>query len=444
MRIQWSLLALLVFVPSTHAQNNNNNNNGNAGGIAIDARGVVETTVTRKESPAAARKRQSEFVRNQLQPGIVVTTPRRVLSLKELEKQVAAALEAGNSIPISLQGMCGINRLDEVILDFDAADVLIAGPAEGFAPDSEGRLVGVESGRPTMLLDDLVIGLRTAYARDPTMGCSIDPTDDNMARLQDYLRQNSTVTSTAGAAQRYRVMAQVLGPQNIRLWGAPRDTHAAMVLVEADLRMKRISLGVEQSGVKGIRSQLSLLKPQGNSLQRWWFVPKYNPIQANAKRDLFTISGPRVKLLAQEEYSNASGQRFDAAVTRDSTEEFAKLFTEHYAKLAEVRPVFADLQNVFDLAVLGALIKQEGLDVQADWPMATFLNDPALPLAHYANPQYVSSMSTSRLAGNVMLGLVGGVTLDPRPTVQVQVDNNLPTPPEVSRESQSLFWDFAQ
>ncbi|MCA8993804.1 MAG: DUF1598 domain-containing protein [Planctomycetaceae bacterium] len=433
---------LLLLTMSTSAwsqQGGNNGQNQNAAGIEINPSGVVRVIVPRKESVTSGRKRREDFISESLPPDMVVTTERRVISLKALEAEVAKSLEATGTVPPTLQSLCGIYRIDQIVLDENRKDLYIVGPAEGFAPDTIGRMVCAESGRPPLHLDDLVVALRATRRRNSSMGCSIDPTKENMANLQNYLRQNSTVTTPAGAAQRYGVMARVLGMQEVSLWGVPQESHFASVLVEADLRMKRISLGIERPGVKGIRSQLSLLKPQGNSLQRWWFVPQYDPVNVDADHTVFQLSGPRVKLLAQEEYSDAAGNRFDAASTRQSTEVFAQLFTEHYAELAEKELVFAELQNLFDLAVLGAIVNREQLDERAEWLADTFLNDERLPLNKYPVPQFVESASTNRRAGQFVIGLVGGVELHPEPAIRMNVNEQLHAPPSPRMSAGQVF-----
>ncbi|MCA9089654.1 MAG: DUF1598 domain-containing protein, partial [Planctomycetaceae bacterium] len=346
------LATLVLLSPSpllAQIGNGNGGNNGgnqNAAGIEINPQGVVSTTVPHREATTVLEARKREYLEEKLPAGLVESTEQRVLSLREVEQQVARALAAGEEVPLAVQALGGLMRVDEVIVDVAGRDVLLVGPAEGFVPDSQGRLLGVESDRPPLLLDDLVVALRSVMSGEETIGCSIDPSNENMARLQQYLRQNSSPTTSSGAAQRYKVMSQILGQQDISIWGVPRNTHFSTILVEADLRMKRISLGIEPAGVKGIRSHLSLLAPQGNSLQRWWFVPRYEPLQTNADRTMFRLAGPRVQLLAQEEFSNAGGQRFDSAQTRESTEEFAMLFSNHYDKLAAKQPAFAELQNL--------------------------------------------------------------------------------------------------
>ena len=41
-------------------------------------------------------------------------------------------------------------------------DIVLVGPAEGWKVDHRGTMIGLSTGRPVMLLDDLLVALRTA------------------------------------------------------------------------------------------------------------------------------------------------------------------------------------------------------------------------------------------------------------------------------------------
>jgi hypothetical protein len=239
------------------------------------------------------------------------------------------------------------------------------------------------------------------------------------------------------------MMASVLGNQNVSIRGVPEDSHFALALVEADFRMKRIALGLEPAGVPGIRSHLSLLRPQGNSLQRWWFVPMYDPIETDPQRTVFQLRGQRAQLLAQEEISDAGGNRSDSFSTRQSTEKFAQLFTEHFSQLAAKSPVFAELQNLYDLAVLGTILRVEGARLLGSDPFPILLKAERLQ-GKYVVPRYVASESTFRSAGSSLIGLVGGVNMNIAPLVQAPRINpslSAETVRESIRGRQSLFAD---
>ena len=306
----------------------------------------------------------------------------------------------------------GLQRIDYVFIDPQSNDVVLAGPAEGFAPDKAGRMLGLTTGRPPIRLDDLIVAMRSIFNGQDSIGCSIDPDQGRLAALQRWVQANSTPTSSSGAKRRYTQMAKILGLEDVSVWGVPADSHFARVLVEADYLMKRIALGAEPSRVRGIRSHLSMLKPNGNSMQRWWFAPYYEAIHASADGTAYQIAGQRVQLMSQEEQVSSAGNRSDNAFTRLSTQQFAKRFTDHYPELAEKNPVFAELQNLFDLAVVAATLKRDGVLEAIDWPAEVFLRRAAID--SYPVARHVPSTATTRPArGGVMLGLIGGVTMNP-------------------------------
>lgn len=386
-------------------------------GVSIDAEGVLRAEYSRREADSLTQRRREAFAREQLPADLVSFSEMRQVSLHALEQVLAE--RPIKLLPADVRYLYGLQRIDYVFVDPDRRDIILAGPAEGYAPDGGGRMVGLTTGRPPLQLDDLLVALRWGAQTGGRgeIGCSIDPEPQRLANLQAWLRQNSTPAPRSVAQARYPQMAEILGRQVISVFGVPEDSHFAQVLVEADFRMKLIALGKEQPGVRGVRSQLSLLTPQGNSLQRWWFVPLYEPIETDAARLSFHLRGQRAQLLSQEEWSDGRGRRSDAPFNRASTEKFAQLFTEHFSELANASPVFAELQNVFDLAVLAALIEREDLRRRLQWPMDLLLDPQRIPVTSYPVPRQVDSLATSVYRARVMLGLVGGVTLTPATVV---------------------------
>lgn len=390
------------------------NQNQNANGIVIDAEGVVRPALARDTSAAVARKQREAFVNEMLSSDLQAYSELRMVSLPRLERSIAAALDAGTPLTEEMQHLAGLQRIEFVFVNPDEHDVVLAGPAEGFAPDAGGRMVGLTTGRPPLKLDDLLAGWRAVLRGDASIGCSIDPDEARLAALQDFAARNSSPTSAAGARRRFAQMAEVLGMENVDVWGVPQDSHFSRVLVEADYRMKRISLGAEPSGVRSVRSHLSLLTPSGNSMQRWWFAPLYDSITASDDGNAYQLAGQRVQLLSQEEHLAEDGSTTDAAFTRASTQKFAQLFTEHYEELAAASPVFAELQNLFDIAVVAALVRKQRVFERAGWRADLLLDAQRLPLEVVAAPRSVPSEAMTRPAQRgSMLGLVGGVTLDP-------------------------------
>ena len=87
-------------------------------------------------------------------------------------------------------------------------------------------------------------------------------------------------------------------------------------MIEADVQMKYIALGMQQPQVTGLRSHLSLLKTQGNAMQRWWAMPLYEAIYTTQDDLAFQLTGQRAQILAQEEIHGKNGQRINSPTTR--------------------------------------------------------------------------------------------------------------------------------
>ncbi len=384
------------------------------GGILIDADGVVRSHVPRPASPKLQKAARDAFLAEKLDGDLVSFSERRQVSLVRLERACEQLLQSGKPLDEPLRYLAGLQRIDYLFVDPDGADLVIAGPAEGFVPDATGRMVGVTTGRPPLRLDDLMVALQAVGSGTPAIGCSIDPEPTRLARMQQFINQNSRPTSPARAAGRYKQMANILGQQNVSVFGIPADSHFAVTLVEADFRMKRISLGKEPSGVRGLKSHLSLIKPGGNSIQRWWFTPKYDSISTTEDRTAFQLAGQRVQLHAQDEIAAASGARADASFERASTHDFARMFTAKYPELAARSPLFAELQNLFDLAIMAALVHEERLAEKVGWEKRSFSRTDSELIPAYSVPRHVPSMSTFRKARRgLILGLIGGVTIEP-------------------------------
>ena len=106
----------------------------------------------------------------------------------------------------------------------------------------------------------------------------------------------------------------------------------------------------------------------------------------------------------------------DAPTTRGTTHKWAKHFNEKFPELAKVSPVFSELQNLIDLAVLAALLKKEQLSHQVGWTMSLFLDEQRATLAKWNVPRQVKTVANSKVTnGSRVIGnhRMPGVTIDP-------------------------------
>ncbi len=385
---------------------------GNAGGILIDAEGLVKTVFKKGKSSRLEQKKRLAFAQKNLNNDLNIASKLRKISLVRLEKVIRDHLEKNEPFSDEIKLMAGLQRIDYLFIYPEKSDLVIAGPAGGFAPDALGRAVSVETGRPVFRLDDLIVALR-AGRRGTEIGCSIDAVPENLARVQQYLSRNNSAASVSVIRSRYQKMAKILGNQKIRIFGVPPDSHFGVTFAEADILMKRISIGLEPSKVPGFRSHLAMLGRTGNSMQRWWFTPMYDSFQTTDDRTVFQFAGQRLQLLAQEEIAEA-GIRKDAATTRVSTTAYAKQFTAAFPRLAEKHPTFAELQNLTDLAVLVAILKKESLPEKVNWKMSTFLDETKLTIPKYHVPKEIPSCVNCKTSGSrLVTGLIsGGVVIN--------------------------------
>lgn len=414
----WLILPSLAQQGGGGGGGNQGNQNQNVGGITIDAQGLVRAGFLADQTSRLDRKRRLAFAEKHLPSETNLFSPCRKVSLPRLERFLADRLDRSAPIPEEALCLAGLQRIDYVFLDPEQHDLILAGPAEGFAPDEAGRLRGITTGRPTLLLDDLLVALRYV-PQASEVGCSIDPRPENLLALQQYLAQNSSPATPPIIEARYRRMAEILGRHEVRVLGVPADSHFGRTLVEADYRMKLISLGLDIP-LKGLRSHLSMVGAGGNSLQRWWFVPCYEGLYRSSDGLAYELVGPRAQLLSQDELLNASGERLPAGTTRVSTAAFAKQFTDKFTALADESPVFAQLQNLIDWCIIAVLIEREKLADRVGWQRELFLDASRLPYQAGPIPRQTPALfNIRRASAGMVVGLLsGGVTIVPRQLAQ--------------------------
>jgi hypothetical protein len=316
--------------------------------------------------------------------------------------------------------LAGLTRLKYVFFYPESKDIVIAGPAEGWAADLSGRVVSVGTGRPVLELQDLVVALR-AFAPSGkaarTVGCSIDPTPEGLARMQQFLAQyggNATPDDTETIVEGLRTS---LGMEKISVYGVPPKSHFATILVEADYRMKLIGIGLEQPPIR-LTSYVERANPSSvarNALARWYFVPDYQCVRTSADRLAMELVGDGVKLVGESEMVASDGARHQARRPDKASEMFVTGFTKKYPQLAEKSPVYAQLRNLIDMAVAAAFIRQEDYYGKAGWQLETFGDEAKYPVETYAAPTQVETVVTSVWKGNQLMTPVGGgVTVHPQ------------------------------
>jgi hypothetical protein len=444
------LIAVVTPAAVAHAQNNGQGGQGQGGnqfpgGILINPDGVVGVPDARRINPGLEQKRLQALASQQLPGDMTTASELRKVSLVRLEQEIQEQIDAGKTISAPLRYLAGITQLEYIFAIPETNDLVIAGPAEGFAALADGRVVGVETGRPVLTLDDLLVMLRLRTT-NTQLGCSFDPDPTRLAAAEAWNRANSSPARAAVARQRFYQMANVLGNWDVTVFGLPPESHAAITTVEADFEMKRLALGLYKPAIRGFLSHLDLAKPGENTMRRWWFSPRYDVIERSADHRAFHLAGPRLQLLSQEELVDSQGNRSDAAFSEISTERYTRQFNKHMPVLCEQIPAFAGIQNLFDLAVAVALIRNNNLLKAVGWQPTLLLDEDRLPVQKYTVPRATRSLVNVKSARRgLLLGKIsGGVTIVPDRVIargNVVQSESLPNvrPPEEA--GRHWWWD---
>ncbi|MDR2116649.1 MAG: DUF1598 domain-containing protein [Planctomycetaceae bacterium] len=423
--------ATLMGVKELSAQNNNNNNNNdgdsnpysNYSGVRIDAGGVVRRDYRLdygRVSEQYLRSARASY--SHLPKDVQAKSPIRYLSLNRLEK---AIIDGNGVVTEEMKYLAGLQRIRYVFYFPESKDIVIAGPAEGWFPGYEGVMMGASSNRPICELQDLVVALR-AYSpgKEATavVGCSIDPTEEGNARLQQFLQSFGRYDGPGRRVAFVRGLRDNLGMQTIRVDGIPATTHAAGVMVAADYRMKQIGIGVEPvpRGVR-IDTFIDHAEPSNrNALFRWFFVPDYQSVLLTEDRTGMELIGSGVKLVAEDEVVTATGERIVQKGKIDKASKiFSRSFTAEYAKLAQRSLVFAQLRNFVDMLVCAAHIQKEDFYGKAGWSMEFLGNEEKYAVQTFSAPSRVEPVVGSAVRkGMFMAPIGGGVEIEPQTALQ--------------------------
>jgi hypothetical protein len=386
-------------------------NNRSVGGVAINTDGVLE-------APTVQDQRELEQLRQQTPLNVPAAleefTELRAVSLKQIEAALARCAKEMKPVPEDVQYLAGLQRVRYVFVYPERQDIVLAGPAEGWKMDGLGNVVGITTGRPVLMLDDVMTALRSgATSRTEPITCSIDPTPEGLQRLKALVSQLRTI---GDPEQTMGQIEEALGPQQISVTGVPDTTHFARTMVAADFRMKRLAMDFEPSPVKGMPSFLSMMKATGrgmsNMMPRWWLAPNYEPLAKTADGLAWELRGPGVKCLTNEDYIDASGQKTATDAKNPTAQKWAATMTEKYAELAEHDSSFGQLRNIMDLAVVGALIEKERLLDIAGVQLPRLLAEEDLD--RYPAPKQTASKASAVKQGrDWLISASGGVEMLP-------------------------------
>jgi hypothetical protein len=388
-------------------------------GVEVKADGVLRVKRYQDLAGPLAKAWAAE-AKAKLAPDLARISDKRKVSLNRLEAAIAKKLAAGADISDEMRYLAGLTRVENVFFFPGSGDIVIAGPAEGFAADPSGRVIGIVTGRATVQLEDLVTALR-AYppgtdTRATLIGCSIDPTKEGLAKMAAFFNEAAKGFDPRNTDRLAMGLKENLGLQNVSIKGVSPRTHFAQVLVEADYRMKLIGIGLENPPAK-IISYVSKAKPgavASNALQRWYFQPNYECVRVTDDHLAMEMVGEGVKLSGQSEVVGGDGSRGAGGPKDPASEAFTTSFTEQYPALASKTPVYAQLRNLIDLAIAAAFIQEQDYYSKAGWKAEVLMDENKVAVELYEAPRQVESAVNAIWKGNkLMTPIGGGVSIRP-------------------------------
>lgn len=385
------------------------------GGVYIDAEGVVSAPPTEgTEALRAAWQAGLQQTPADLKP----LADLRFVSLRRLNDRLAESMANGEPLADELRYVAGLLRVKHVLVyppaDGKPGDIVLAGPAEGWRVDALGNTVGETTGRPVLMLDDLVVALRAGESSNGAgISCSIDPTTEGLARAQQV---EGRLRAEDGPQTAARKLEQALGRQKISIGGVPASSHFARTLVAADFRMKRLAMGFEPAPIGGLPSYLETVnarRASSNLLPRWWLAADYEPLARDAEGLAWEVRGRGVKCLAEEDFVDAAGKitRGDSKGASNAAA-WADKLTERFDELADHDSAFGQVRNAFDLSVVAALLELQDLWNVAGLKATALMSD--YEPEEYSVPRHVATQATFLKRGSRwVITASGGVQVFP-------------------------------
>ncbi len=390
-------------------------------GIDVDATGVLRV---KQFDPRLAQQRLAA-AQAMADTDVMQPSKLRKVSLNRLEAAIATQL-AGGELTDEVKALAGLTAVQYVFYYPDTKDIVIAGPAEGFFADPTERLIGMQSGLPVVLLEDLVTALRAfAPGQKPTpvISVSIDPTPEGLQRMNQFLASVGGNVQPSDVQRLTSGLKQNLGLQTVTFKGIPSATHFARVLVEADYRMKLVGIGLEELPVR-VKSYVARANPRSvaaNAMERWYFQPNYDGVAVSEDGLAMKIKERGVQLVGANERVVDGGQRQVSGKVNKASQAFCRDFSEKFPEIAKRVRIYAELRQLIDVSIAAAYIQQQDFYGQADCQMATLMDESKLSVETYTVPENVETAVNAIWRGNtLMTPLGGGVHMQPRNALSKQ------------------------
>ncbi len=397
------LAVAAVLTPTVHAQVFSNSRS--VGGVMFALDGMIQNATVAERG--VLRQAVLEAI-SKVPADMAGKCEMRKVSLKRLDAVLRECAATGTAVPDAIQCLAGLQQIQYVLAYPEQNDIVLVGPAEGWKVATDGTVVGETTGKPVLLLDDLLVALRAVNSPNPAViSCSIDPSEEGRRRTQRLGRSSNPQQAAAA-------LENALGPQEISIDGIPADSHFAGVLVAADYRMKQIGMGLTPSPVRGLPSFVDMMRStnrSANIMPRWWLEPEYGTILSDEEGLAWQITEAGVKTMTENDLFTADGGRKQTGKSDPLSQKWAETMTARYADLSVAEPVFGQLQGCMDLAVAATLIVRKDLLGKSQCELPMLIKEHGT--AELATPRHVASKASLVRKNRGWVIACGGVQLNP-------------------------------
>lgn len=307
----------------------------------------------------------------------------QAVSLKVLQAQLKIS-QAKGSFTQELLQFAGLKKIMGYLIDSENHDLIIFGQTD--------------PSLPPLYVEDFVLALRNAWFKYAPLtgntyyysypGCSIDPNPATVKKLDVIGRQ---ITSSSSPDQVKDALEDwhntCKESQGVRVMGIPFDTRFAKIMVKADYDMKLLVDGSDAIDIPGFGSLIDMklhhisnavvqnkpIEISVGGMHRFWFYPDSNVYEEDQK--MVWIKQSPVLLLTEEMFLSASGQYAGSQRVDPLAQKFTKDFSILYDKVADERPVYQELENLFRFVALAKIINFKSAHTLADMDLTYFLED---------------------------------------------------------------------
>ena len=143
------------------------------------------------------------------------------------------------------------------------------------------------------------------------------------------------------------------------------------------------------------------LSVAANAMERWYFQPRYDGIAVSEDGLAMKINERGVELVGENERV-AGGRRAASGRVNKASQAFCKDFTDKYAMIAEKVRIYAEMRQLFNVAIAAAYIHEQDFYGQASWDMPVLGDEAKFAVQTYTAPEQVETAVNAIWRGNTL------------------------------------------